>query len=126
MMFKYLLSPQTVPHSPSDDNANSGIEGAMSGTVATSAMAGKEEKDDEISQLEVVDASDDDDENCQRDSQSPDLPETTPPESIDVTNSQVKWSHPVESLAEYTQYGFVRNTVKSKLVPFLIYFSNFN
>ena len=43
-------------------------------------------------QLEVVD--DDDDENCQRDNlESPDLPETAPPESIDATNSQVKWSN---------------------------------
>ena len=80
MMFKYLLSPQTVPHSPSDDNG---------GTTA-SAMA---EEKDEISspQLEVAD-----DENCHRDSQSPDLPETAPPESIDATNSQVKLCNRVE------------------------------
>ena len=103
MMFKYLLSPQTVPHSPSDDNGGIATAGiATTATVALSATAAAasamaEEKEDEISQLEVVDDDDDDDdENCQRDIQSPDLPETAPPESIDATSSQVKWSNWLE------------------------------
>ena len=68
--------PQTVPHSAPASVENT----AQAGVTVEKAIEMQKQQPDDV------------DENCQRNSEKPDLPEGAPPQSIDANNSasQVK------------------------------------